>query len=152
MILLWVTLGFLIGSLIEWLTHKYILHNFKIKALSHVHFGLHHKKARRNGGRDSSYETFPPKTWDDGLAEIFMVTLLATLVLPTWFVSPWLWGSLSLHACVYYLVHRKAHLDVNWCKKWTPWHWDHHMGKNQNMNWGITNPLFDYLFRTRQKY
>jgi sterol desaturase/sphingolipid hydroxylase (fatty acid hydroxylase superfamily) len=33
-----------------------------------------------------------------------------------------------------------------------PWHYDHHMGKNQEANWGITTDWVDKLLRTRIKY
>jgi len=48
-------------------------------------------------------------------------------------------------------MHRKSHLDVEWGKKWMPWHWDHHMGRDQNANWGVTLPLWDYALGTRVK-
>jgi len=49
-------------------------------------------------------------------------------------------------------VHRKAHLDTEWGKKNLPWHYDHHMGKNQNANWGVTTDWVDRLAGTRIKY
>jgi len=32
-----------------------------------------------------------------------------------------------------------------------PWHYDHHMGKNQDSNWGVTVEWVDKLFNTREK-
>ncbi len=33
-----------------------------------------------------------------------------------------------------------------------PWHYDHHMGKDQNSNWCVTHPLFDMVLGTRKEY
>ena len=33
-----------------------------------------------------------------------------------------------------------------------PWHYDHHMGKNQEANWGITSEWVDRLVGTRVRY
>jgi sterol desaturase/sphingolipid hydroxylase (fatty acid hydroxylase superfamily) len=35
-------------------------------------------------------------------------------------------------------------------KKYVKWHWDHHQ-INQNANFGITLPLFDYILKTRKQ-
>jgi len=40
---------------------------------------------------------------------------------------------------------------VEWGKKKMPWHYDHHMGKNQDSNWGVTVEWPDKLFNTREK-
>ena len=49
-------------------------------------------------------------------------------------------------------IHRRCHVDVEWGKRNFPWHYDHHMGKNQDANWGVTNPLWDHILKTRIKY
>ena len=33
-----------------------------------------------------------------------------------------------------------------------PWHYDHHMGKNQHMNWGVRLPIIDLIMKTRVKF
>ena len=33
-----------------------------------------------------------------------------------------------------------------------PWHYDHHMGPNQEANWCVTRPWFDYVMGTREPY
>ena len=30
-----------------------------------------------------------------------------------------------------------------------PWHYDHHMNSNQDANWCVTKPWFDYILGTR---
>ena len=51
-----------------------------------------------------------------------------------------------------YRIHKKSHLDVKWCKEHLPWHYDHHMGKNQDANWGVTTDWIDRLVGTRIEY
>ena len=45
-------------------------------------------------------------------------------------------------------MHRRAHLQPEWARK-IPWHYDHHMNSNQDANWCVTKPWFDYLMGTR---
>ncbi|MDE2422566.1 MAG: hypothetical protein KGO49_15470, partial [Gammaproteobacteria bacterium] len=49
----------------------------------------------------------------------------------------------------YWKVHAKSHLDPEYAKKRIPWHYDHHMTSNQNANWCVTRPWFDYIMGTR---
>ena len=49
-------------------------------------------------------------------------------------------------------ANRRAHLDPEWAREHLPWHYDHHMGRDQNANWCVTYPLFDYVMGTRRKY
>ena len=142
-------LGIVLGSLIEWTAHKYLLHNFQKRIFSHSHFSVHHRNCRKNDFYDPDYENFPPKTFDSGIMEIALLIAGVVLVSPVALLSFTLWLGLVTHAFLYYFLHRKCHLDVEWGKKYLPWHYRHHMGKNQNANWGVTTPIFDYIFRTR---
>lgn len=143
-------LGIVLGSLIEWCAHKYLLHNFRNRIFSHSHFSIHHRNCRKHDNYDKDYESFPPTTFDGGLMEIALLVSGVILVLPIALLSFAVWCGLAFHAVVYYYVHRRCHLDVEWGKKYFPWHYQHHMGKNQNCNWGVTNPIFDYVFGTRK--
>ena len=150
--LVWILLGLVVGSFIEWFAHRYFLHNFSSRVFSRSHFSVHHKKCRKNNNFDEDYLRFPPRHIDGGGGEIILLISLAALTTPTILISFWFWAGLVLHAMIYYYLHRKSHIDSEWGRKWMPWHWDHHMGKDQNYNWGVTNPIFDYVFRTRKKY
>ena len=152
MIVFWIILGFLMGSLIEWTAHKYFLHNSKFPSAFKSHFSVHHKNSRKNDGLDIIYFSFPPESWDDGASEIVFLLLAWAISFPTYYISPWLYLTLTVHACAYYALHRKFHLSPQWGRRWMPWHWDHHMGHDQNCNWGVTNPIFDFVFRTRKRY
>ena len=52
----------------------------------------------------------------------------------------------------YWRVHKKAHEDPAWAREHLPWHYDHHMGPNQDANWCVTRPWFDILMGTREPY
>ncbi len=149
--MLYFLLGIFAGWLLEWVAHKYLLHNFSYRLFSHSHFSTHHKNCRQNDFYDADYEKFPPDSMNSGLTEIVLLLSAVALSSPLALFSIWLWFGLVFHAHVYYFVHRKSHIDVEWGKKWIPWHYDHHMGKDQNSNWGVTNSIFDYLFGTRVK-
>ncbi len=147
----WLVLGFLLGSLIEWSAHRYLLHNFSLKRLSHAHFRIHHRNCRKNHGFDDDYVALLPRDYDHGWSEIIFLAVGVLLAIPLAFLSVWLWIALLMHAVLYYVLHRKFHLEPEWGKKYMPWHWEHHMGKNQNANWGVTNPIFDWIFKTRDR-
>lgn len=150
--LLWFCLGLVIGSAVEWVAHRWVLHNFKLRPLSHSHFSIHHRNSRKNDCLDVDYLQFPPTKYTSGLGEIVMLSILAFLVLPVYWENFPLWAGLTTHICLYYYLHRRFHLKPAWGKRWLRWHWDHHMGPDQNTNWGVTNPMFDYIMRTRVKY
>jgi sterol desaturase/sphingolipid hydroxylase (fatty acid hydroxylase superfamily) len=58
---------------------------------------------------------------------------------------------LVLCAVRYFYIHRKAHLDIQWALEHVPWHYDHHTGKDQDMNWGVTTDFWDIVFKTRKR-
>ncbi|GAB5477602.1 MAG: hypothetical protein Marn2KO_10690 [Marinobacter nauticus] len=41
--------------------------------------------------------------------------------------------------------------EAEWGKKAIPWHYDHHMNTNQDANWCVIRPWFDYIMGTRIK-
>ena len=49
-------------------------------------------------------------------------------------------------------MHRKSHIDVEWAKKNMPWHYDHHLGLDQDSNFGIRSDIMDRLLYTRKPY
>ena len=150
--LLSIPLAIVYSHLLEWVLHKYVLHglgkNKKSKWSSH--WNTHHKKSRKNDFYDHDYE----KGWQHQSArsEILGLITLSFLHLPLIFVSPIFYTILVICAIRYYKIHKKSHLDPEWCKKYIPWHYDHHMGKNQDANWGVTTDWVDRLLNTRIKY
>ena len=152
-ILLQVVCGVLVANFLEWVIHKYILHvwakNKNSPFSSHWH--QHHNIVRKTGGFDESYKSL----WNslsEGTKELFALFLLTLLQIPTFFYLPVYASTTIVMSAAYYLVHRKSHLDPEWSRVHLSWHYDHHMGPNQDANWCVTFPLFDYILGTRVKY
>ena len=122
--------------------------NKKSRWASHWH--THHKKCRKNNNSDDDYKQFILKK--SSRQEVFGLLILGILHLPFYTVSPLFYTTLLFCSVRYYFLHRKAHLDTEWGKKNLPWHYDHHMGKNQNANWGVTTDWVDKLMGTRVKH
>ena len=114
------------------------------------HWHTHHRKSRHNDNYDEDYT----KNWYDKSArqEILGLVILSIAHLPLILILPIFYITLVVCSIRYYLIHRKSHLDVEWCKKHLPWHYDHHMGKNQDANWGVTTDWVDRIVGTRIKY
>lgn len=136
-------IGWFYGHVFEYIAHKHILHNRKyfLNVFKH-HFGYHHRVSRKNNMYDDSYlkyfdpnNTFEPKA----------LSFLLVLHLPIVFLYPGFYMALVWSVCSYYFVHRKSHTDVEWGKKWLPWHYAHHMDKDQHKNWGVRLPIIDKI-------
>jgi len=139
-------------NLLEWILHRYILHglgkNKKSSWSSRRH--THHKKSRQNDFYDDDYKK---KGWNESTSrEKSGLIFLIILHLPILFVSAVFYVGVLAGAFRYYYVHKKSHLDPEWAKKKVPWHHDHHMGKDQDANWGITTEWVDRVVGTRVKY
>jgi sterol desaturase/sphingolipid hydroxylase (fatty acid hydroxylase superfamily) len=150
-------LGFVAGLLVanagEWVMHKYVLHGLGRDRSSYwsFHWHDHHQSCRRHRFHDEAYHrsVFEP----GGKAkEALGLLTAAAAVSPLAPVAPAFVAGLWASSAAYYLVHRQSHLDPEWARKWVPWHYDHHMGANQDANWCVTFPLFDYVMGTRIPY
>lgn len=137
-------LGLFFGNLVEWVVHKFFLHDLgkKKASLFSFHWGVHHRAARKNGFLDGKVSA----------REIVGVALLCLLASPILFIFPITYTGMFIHAMVYLVVHNYAHKNPDWCYKHLRWHYDHHMGKDQDKNWCVVHPLADYLLGTRKKY
>lgn len=139
------------SGLTEWLTHKYILHGLGKKKNSWFHYHWnHHNISRKNNFYDDDYiDWIKSKSVRKEIYGLLLV-LLSNI---TWlFVWPMLFIWFCFFTIFYFYVHVKAHVKPEWCKKYFGWHWDHHQGTNQDANWCVTFPLWDYILRTRVKY
>ena len=143
-------LGIFVANGLEWYFHKVWLHEFPTKYRNSPFFThiAHHKRARLNNFHDQGYaesmfknaEIYNEKTALIGLAGA------ATVFLP---VAPFFTAGLYYGIWNYWRIHAKSHLDPEYAKNRIPWHYDHHMTSNQNANWCVTRPLFDYIMGTR---
>ena len=151
LILLQVVLAWFYSHFIEYILHRYVLHNRKLSPKRFKdHFSTHHSTARRNLMLDAKYVNIHRTFWrDDEVRSLFFLSILHSPIVMIW---PWAYLTLVLSAISYFLAHRKSHLDHDWARNNLPWHYDHHMGKNQHKNWGVRLPIFDYIFGTRSLY
>jgi len=144
-------LAFVYSNLLEWLVHKYIFHGIgksKNNPFS-SHWHTHHRMCRKNHNVDITYKDFP--LHPTVKKEVASLIILCIIHLPLLFINWFFYMSLLFFSARYFYLHRKSHMNVEWGKKNLPWHHDHHMGKNQDANWGVTNPLWDYILGTRIK-
>ena len=148
--------GLAVVNAYEWFAHKYLLHGVHRKGKPRFsptpkqmesHWA-HHREVRKQDFSDDCYV--------EGLDswrtrnEIMSLAVVATVLSAA--AYPFSKGmALSFWYCAgnYYYVHRRSHLEPEWAKKRIPWHYDHHMNSNQDANWCVTRPWFDYVMGTR---
>lgn len=137
----------------EWLIHKYILHEQGRKkgSIWRFHYSEHHKNCRQNNFRDTDYESSVFE-WNAQGKEAISLVAIGLVHAPLFPVSPFFIGAVWFSLGNYYYLHKKSHLEPEWGKKNLPWHYDHHMGKDQDKNWCVTFPLFDYIMGTRIQF
>lgn len=147
-------IGFPIGVLVvnafEWYAHKVWLHEYPAKHRNSPFFThiRHHKRARLNNFHDEGYADSMFRNQEMYVEKTAILGLVAatTLVAP---VAPFFTLGTYYGAWRYWTLHSKAHLDPEWARQNLPWHYDHHMNSNQDANWCVTRPWFDYLMGTR---
>lgn len=149
-LLLGLPVGYVYGALVEYLGHKYLFHVLGRRRGSPLafHWNEHHRHVRQQGGADLDY-TRPFWEWNAHSRELFGLVVLGILHLPVLFVWPTVYIAGMAHGYNYHRLHKKAHLDPEWCRKHLRWHWDHHMALNQDANWCVTNEWLDKLLGTR---
>jgi sterol desaturase/sphingolipid hydroxylase (fatty acid hydroxylase superfamily) len=101
--------------------------------------------------RDAQYDR-PLFTWGPKSKELVALLAGAAVHAPLFPVAPFFTGTLWFCMWRYYRLHKRAHRDPSWARAHLPWHVDHHLGRNQNQNWCVTHPFFDYLMGTRKRY
>ena len=177
--MLGIPIGLAYANLSEWAIHKYVLHGLGKKPGSFwsFHWHEHHRAARAHNHHDPSYEQSllrslrasppapdaPPKGLRERLVarvtglnaqakEAVALMAGAALIVPLAPVAPFFVGTVWYSQLNYYRQHKRAHLDPAWARANLPWHYDHHMGPEQDANWCVTRPWFDDLLGTRKPY
>jgi sterol desaturase/sphingolipid hydroxylase (fatty acid hydroxylase superfamily) len=137
-------LGWFYGHIFEYIAHRYLLHGRKrFKRLFRNHFKSHHNISRKNQMYDSSYKNLLSSKF-----EVISLSLALVLHLPVLYFAPYFFAAILWSVTAYYVIHKISHVNTAWGKRWLPWHYEHHMGKNQHINWGVRLPIVDKLFRT----
>ena len=146
--------GLIFANAFEWYFHKEVLHRQGKKKGNfwRFHWADHHKTVIEENYRDSDYEKNILESWNPQSKEVAALAVAAVAVAPFFPVAPGFVSALWFSQYNYYKVHKKSHLDPEWGYKYLPWHYDHHMAPNQDMNWCVTFPLWDYVMGTRLVY
>lgn len=148
-----IALGLLYQNAGEWFVHKHVLHGAgrKRKSFWSFHWHEHHREARLHGFRDENYER-PLFAWHAQSKEALALVGAGLVHLPLLPIAPFFTGAYLYGLARYYRVHKRAHQDPEWAREHLPWHYDHHMGPNQDANWCVSKPWFDQLMGTREPY
>lgn len=151
--MLGIPVGLALANAGEWYIHKHWLHGRgrDKKSFWSFHWHDHHRASRAHDMVDAAY-TRSVFAWEPQGKEALSMTLGALVLTPLFPVAPFLTGTLWFSMWRYYRLHKKSHLDPAWAREHLPWHVDHHLGKNQNANWCVTHPWFDYVMQTRKPY
>lgn len=147
-------LGLLYANAGEWLIHKYLLHGLgrDRESFWSFHWYDHHKSSRQLDMEDPAYHRRLFAEWDPQTKEAVALIGAALAHAPLAGISPGFVLGVWASAANYYRVHKKSHLDPEWAKEKLTWHWDHHMGPDQDANWCVTYPLFDHIMGTRKPF
>lgn len=148
-----IPLGLLYSNAGEWIIHKHLLHGRgkDKRSFWSFHWHEHHRESRRNDMFDRQYVR-SLLSWQAQSKEALALAVVAAAHVPLFPVAPFFTATVWYSTWRYYRVHKKAHLDSEWARQHVPWHYDHHMGKDQNLNWCVTHPFFDYVMGTRKRY
>ena len=141
--------AYIYSHFLEYYLHKNVLHNKKFKQRFKFHFGNHHRVARTHDMIDIRYNNLE-SLYRGG--EIRSLLTLLVLHLPVYFYFPYAYFTLIFASLEYYVLHRLSHTRKEWARKYLSWHYDHHMGKSQNMNWGVRLPLIDKILGSREYF
>jgi len=150
-------LGFPLGvfwaNAMEWTVHRFVLHGLgkNRRSFWSFHWHEHHRLSRRNAMHDPSYRS-PLREWNGQTKEALALTGAGLAHLPLFLFVPGFAAGLVYGAFNYYFKHRRAHLDPDWARRRLPWHVDHHLGPDQDANWCVTRPWFDWILGTRVPY
>tara|TARA_A100001011_G_scaffold387004_1_gene464019 strand:+ start:1162 stop:1632 length:471 start_codon:yes stop_codon:yes gene_type:complete len=146
-------LGYIYGHFLEWFIHKDILHKYgkKKKHPFSFHYRSHHRAAKKNGFIDEAYLS-SIFSWDAATKEVASLLFLIAIHIPVYFVAPGLFAACVFSVAEYYYKHIRAHRNPEWAKRNLVWHYDHHMGKIQDANWGVRSDFVDRLLGTRIYY
>jgi len=151
--MLGIPLALAVANAAEWVIHKHVLHGQgkRRESFWSFHWHEHHKNARRAGHHDETYER-PLFGWHSQGKEALGLAGLALAHLPLLPFAPLYTVTMWTQIANYHRVHKRAHLDAEWAREHLPWHYDHHMGPDQDANWCVTHPWFDTIMGTRKPY
>ncbi len=147
-------IGLLSSNAAEWVIHKYVLHGWGKRRSSFwsFHWYEHHHNARRFQMSDPAYQSHSLLRWNSRTKEAVALLLPAVLMILLFPRHPGFAAGGMVSIVAYYVCHRRSHAHPDWGRRRLPWHVDHHLGPNQDANWCVTFPLFDWILGTREPY
>jgi sterol desaturase/sphingolipid hydroxylase (fatty acid hydroxylase superfamily) len=153
-VMIGIPIGLMYANAVEAMFHRYVLHGLGKDPTSFwaFHWNEHHREARRTGFHDRHYRTRGFFGWHSQNKERLATALGVLVHLPLAPVAPFFVATVAACGVWFVLLHRKAHLDPAWAREHVPWHFDHHMGPDQDQNWGIALDWYDRLAGTRLRY
>lgn len=148
-----IPLGILVGNGLEWVVHRHVLHGLGRNRRSFwaFHWHEHHRECRLHDHVDRHYQR-SVLGWHAQGKEALALGVAGVAFLPLLPVAPFFVGTVFAWGAYYHRVHKRAHQDPEWAREHLPWHYDHHMGPNQDANWCVTKPWFDQILGTREPY
>lgn len=151
--MLGIPLGLLYANAGEWFIHKHVLHGLgkNRNSMWNFHWHDHHRACRQNDHADPGYKKLVLE-WNAQGKEAVALAALGAAHAPLLPVAPFFTATVWYSILNYYRVHKRAHVDPEWARHNLPWHYDHHMGRDQDQNWCVTRPWFDLIMNTRIPY
>lgn len=148
--------GLVLANAFEWVAHKYVLHGthrpgkprYSPSPNNMKSHWEHHREVRKQNYYDDGYVQ-GLSNWRTKNEVVSLAVVVGVLFPVFWPINKGLAISTVYSACNYFYVHRRSHVEPAWGEKKIPWHFDHHMNSNQDANWGVTKPWFDYIMGTR---
>lgn len=153
LIFLGIIAGYVYSTAMEWVVHNWVYHRLgkKLGGMLNFHLKEHHRDTSVHRGIDPAIVE-GKLGWNAHGREAIGLTFLVLVHSPIVLVSPAFFATLCGMAILYRVMHVKSHQDPEWCKRYMPWHWEHHFGADPHANWCITSDWFDRLVGTRKRY
>ena len=141
--------AFVMTSLTELISHKYILHGLGKKKGSWFSYHINHHRVVRKDYIDPDYKAgfFKSSPYRREVLSLFLLFMSNISLLWVW---PMLFYWLAFFTVAYFWGHSKSHTNPKWGMKYMRWHYDHHRFHEEG-NWGVTSCFIDYVLGTRYK-
>lgn len=139
--------GLLIWTLFEYLAHRYIFHmdtTTKIREkIQYTFHGVHHEYPR-----DTQRVVMPPLP--SLIIGIVIITIFRLVLgIPGFAVVAGFLAGYASYALIHYSIHTRIPPKNAMGKLWM--HHSYHHYKNDAQAYGVSSPLWDYIFRTMPK-
>jgi sterol desaturase/sphingolipid hydroxylase (fatty acid hydroxylase superfamily) len=140
--------GFMYANFIEVFVHWFFLHKLgkKKSSIFSFHWKRHHRISRQKNMIDEDYRK--PFYTKERYMEVLSLIILLSCHIPFLFVIPAAFVGMGTYLLAYYFIHKYCHYNTENAKKWFKGHYLHHMGKNQDSNWGTILPFADWILGT----